>query len=423
MKADDIQTILLLTAHLDTNDASKPLTANEWGRLAAWLHAHKHTPADLQQAELRAAWQDKNISSERLAALLQRGSTLAIQQEKWQRNGLGIITRADPAYPQRLKKQLGNQAPPFFHTIGALPLANHGGGIAIVGSRNAPVADLARTQEIARGIAAAELITISGGARGVDETAMLAALDAGGYVIGILPDSLLKASTNRKWRSALQNGQLLLLSPWHPEAEFSVAHAMTRNRYLYSLADSAIVIHSGNTGGTISGAQENLKHRWVSLWINRSDDPAAANGALVAQGGQWLPAVADYRALLGTTATQESLFPDSVPVENQAVATPSAAETADDITPLAAAPAKKTRKKTPAALPAPAETLTLPDLYHTFLAALPEAFTAAALTAALEPAGISKSQQQAWLKRALADGVLEKKTRARKTCYCRVATS
>lgn len=32
---------------------------------------------------------------------------------------------------------------------------------------------------------------------------MLAALDAGGYVIGILPDSLLKASTSRKWRTAL----------------------------------------------------------------------------------------------------------------------------------------------------------------------------------------------------------------------------
>ena len=32
-----------------------------------------------------------------------------------------------------------------------------------------------------------------------------------------------------------------------------------------TLADSAIVIHSGHKGGTISGAQENLKHRWVSL--------------------------------------------------------------------------------------------------------------------------------------------------------------
>lgn len=265
MNPNDIQTILLLTAHLDKNDASKPLTAAEWGRLAAWLHAHKHTPVDLQQPGLLAAWQDPTISGERLTALLQRGNTLAIQQEKWQRNGLGIITRADPAYPQRLKKQLGNQAPPFFHAIGALPLANHNGGIAIVGSRNAPAADLARTQEIARGVAAAGLITISGGARGVDETVMLAALDAGGYVIGTLPYSLLKASTSRKWRAALQNSQLLLLSPWHPEAGFSAAHAMTRNRYLYTLADSAIVIHSGHKGGTISGAQENLKHRWVSL--------------------------------------------------------------------------------------------------------------------------------------------------------------
>ena len=37
------------------------------------------------------------------------------------------------------------------------------------------------------------------------------------------------------------------------------------------------------------------------------------------------------------------------------------------------------------------------------LNALPVAFTTA-----LEPAGISRSQQRAWLKRALADGTLER---------------
>ena len=72
------------------------------------------------------------------------------------------------------------------------------------------------------------------------------------------------------------NGQLLLLLPWHPEVGFTTAHAATRSRHLYILADSAIVIHSGHKGGTISGAQENLKQRWVSLWINRSDAPTAA---------------------------------------------------------------------------------------------------------------------------------------------------
>jgi len=57
---------------------------------------------------------------------------------------------------------------------------------------------------------------------------------------------------------------------------FITAHAATRSRHLYILADSSIVIHSGHKGGTISGAQENLKQRWVSLWINRSDAPTAA---------------------------------------------------------------------------------------------------------------------------------------------------
>lgn len=38
--------------------------------------------------------------------------------------------------------------------------------------------------------------------------------------------------------------------------------------------------------------------------MNRSDDPAAANAALVAQGGQWLPAAPDYRALPAAPAIE-----------------------------------------------------------------------------------------------------------------------
>ena len=410
------QAILLLTAHLDKHDATKPLSPAEWGRLAAHLHRHQHTPADLLQHALRDllnGWADKTVSIDRLEKLLQRGSGLAIALEKWQRAGLHIITRADTAYPQRLKKHLGASAPPFFHAIGNLALTNPPQALAVVGSRNANPADLNATAELARRAAQAHITINSGGARGVDEAAMCAALDAGGYSVGILPDNLLRASTSRKWRSALQAGQLLLLTA------FNSGNAMTRNRYIYTMSDAAAVIHAGQKGGTISGAGENLKHRWVPLWVKPCDDPAAANATLVAQGGHWLPADGDISALLATTASSQSSLPIESPPDNAASAAETAADAVSTQTELPGTPPaaekteKKPRRRNKKAAPELITTFTLPDLYQTFLAALPKdaEFGHTALLTQLKTLGIRRVQLLDWLKRAVAENILERKER------------
>ncbi|EHM55847.1 DNA-processing protein DprA [Cardiobacterium valvarum] len=422
------QAILLLTAHLDKHDAAKPLGPAEWGRLAAHLHRHQYTPADLLQRELPTlldGWTDKTVSIDRLEKLLQRGSGLAIALEKWQRAGLCILTRADSDYPQRLKKHLGASAPPFFHAIGNLALANPPQALAVVGSRNADPADIKITADLATRAAQAHITITSGGARGVDEAAMRAALDAGGYSVGILADSLLRASTDRKWRTALQAGQLLLLTTCHPEAAFNSGNAMARNRYIYTMSDAAAVIHAGPKGGTISGAGENLKHHWVPLWVKPSDDPTAANATLVAQGGHWLPADGDISALLATTASSQSSLPIESPPDNTAsvAAETVAAETPQDSAstqtelpgtpPAAEKTEKKPRRRNKKSAPELITTFTLPDLYQTFLAALPKdaEFGHTALLTQLKTLGIRRVQLLDWLKRAVAENTLERKER------------
>lgn len=60
---------------------------------------------------------------------------------------------------------------------------------------------------------------------------------------------------------------------------------MARNRYIYTLADQALVIDSAlKSGGTWTGAVENLKHGWVPLYV-RVPGEGAGNAALVADGG------------------------------------------------------------------------------------------------------------------------------------------
>lgn len=286
------QATLLLTSHFSkaSDKAIKPLTNTEWGRFALWLKEKSITPADLlmqDPQELLQEWQDKKISTERILALLKRGHSLALAMEKWQRAGLWILTRSDSEYPRSLKQHLQTTSPPVLFGCGNKALLSEG-GLAVIGSRNANEADLAFSYKVGEKAAEQGIAIISGGARGVDETAMLGALEQDGNAIGILADSLLKAAISSKWRQGLMEGRAVLLSPFYPEAGFNIGNAMARNKYIYCLANSALVVHSGKTGGTLSGAEENLKKAWVPLWVKPTEDKDAANADLVAKGGRWL---------------------------------------------------------------------------------------------------------------------------------------
>lgn len=315
----DSQAILLLTSHFvgKTQSDARPLSALEYNRLAYWLRDRELRPGDLLDTDTRkqlAEWSDDKIKSPRLQALLDRGMALAFATEQWQRAGLWIITRSDPDYPRDRFKKLGlKNAPPVLYGCGHRPLLGKG-GLAIVGSRDASDTDLAFTRQLAEQTALAGQSVVSGGAQGVDETAMLAALEKEGTVIGIPANDLLKTALSRKYRRALQNQQLVLLSPCIPEARFNAGNAMARNKFIYCLADAAVVVHSGTRGGTWTGALENLDAGWVPLWIKPNDDRDAGNRALVEKGGKWLDeAILEHgiEQLWGETPAVEPPYPQT----------------------------------------------------------------------------------------------------------------
>jgi predicted Rossmann fold nucleotide-binding protein DprA/Smf involved in DNA uptake len=317
------QAVLLLTTHLPKAaargvGAPRPLSAAEWGRFALGLKERGLAPEALlagDPAALLAGWGDQAVTGDRIRALLARGAVLALALERWQRAGLWVLIRSDPEHPERLKRLLKTESPPVLFGCGDRGLLQRG-GIAVVGSRDAGEDDLAFTTHLAGRIAAQGASLVSGGARGVDEAALLGALAAGGTAVGVLADSLLRTATSAKYRKGLMGNGLVLVSPFQPEAGFDAGNAMARNRYVYCLADAAVVIASGREqGGTWNGAVENLRHGWTPLWIKPSQDTGSGNAELVRRGARWLPPGDPELAALaqpGPPSLQEerSLFDD-----------------------------------------------------------------------------------------------------------------
>jgi predicted Rossmann fold nucleotide-binding protein DprA/Smf involved in DNA uptake len=115
--------------------------------------------------------------------------------------------------------------------------------------------------------------------------AMQSASEIGGVIAGVLADSLLRASTQRANREGLLAGQLVLISPYHPEAGFNAGNAMARNRVIYALAGHALVVQAEQgKGGTWAGATENLREHWVPLLVRQSTE-VPGNAELMRRGG------------------------------------------------------------------------------------------------------------------------------------------
>lgn len=303
--------ILLLTVSLGKSDdaTSKPLSVNEWAQFAAWLRDCDLQPEVLLQhgwSDLLSGWTDRAITLPRIESLLGRSVALALHLEKWERAGLRVLTRADAEYPPLFKERLRSNSPPVLFVSGNTSLLNNG-GIAIVGSRNATEEDRKFTYDFADQASTQGYSIVSGGARGIDQSAMLGALEKEGTAVGVLSSRLLADASSAKYRKYIMSGDLTLISPFNPEAGFNVGNAMGRNRYIYCLANAAVVINCDlNKGGTWKGAIENLKARWrIPLWVKENHQPDSGNRELVERGGQWLPEVlTDMRVLLDGNQTK-----------------------------------------------------------------------------------------------------------------------
>ncbi|WP_025095055.1 DNA-processing protein DprA [Acinetobacter soli] len=290
MQYDEImQATMLLCCYFNKNEVKnfKPLSGLEYSKLAQWLYQNKWSPADLlsQTDEILTEWDDPKgkITAERIKQLLGRGVSMSFALEKWTKQGIWVISRVSEFYPKAIKKHLGEQRPPILFGLGNQQLLNQA-GLGFVGSRSISENDEVFAADKAKQAVEEGYTIISGGAKGVDQAAMRAALEYGGQSIGILADGIYTNETRRIFLNYLRQGTLVLISPFFPEAGFSVGSAMARNKFIYTMSEAVIVVKSDKEkGGTWTGAKENLNKKWVPLLVR--DIAEEGNQALIQMGG------------------------------------------------------------------------------------------------------------------------------------------
>lgn len=162
--------------------------------------------------------------------------------------------------------------------------------VAIVGSRKPSAYGREVTEQLAGDLATAGCIIVSGLALGIDGIAQRAALEAGGIVIGVIPNELPDISPQTNYKLAMniiKNGGAIL-SEWK-KGDGKVVNRwsfLERNRLVSGLADAVIITEAAERSGTLNTAAHALSQgRDVFAVPGNITSPLSAGcNALLKQG-------------------------------------------------------------------------------------------------------------------------------------------
>jgi predicted Rossmann fold nucleotide-binding protein DprA/Smf involved in DNA uptake len=294
LMSDDGAVVAMFCLHLGLNGGDEPvaapLTLREWNALERKIHdsevRYPRALLGLSVVDLAQHLGLVAAEGERIAQLLGRGGSLALELEHLAASGIWCVTRLDDAYPSRLRNTLKHQAPPVLFGAGEFEIFQKP-SVAIVGSRNLDESGESFARSLGKLCAGHSVAVISGGARGTDRVAMQAALEFGGHAVGILADSLVRTIRQPDVREFVTDGRLVLLTPYRPDNGFSVGAAMGRNKIIYGAADYAVVVSSDyQKGGTWAGAVETLTAAWCPVFVRSGANVAPGNSELINKGAQ-----------------------------------------------------------------------------------------------------------------------------------------
>lgn len=164
--------------------------------------------------------------------------------------GICFITRMDYDYPKRLLRFMGEGAPWFLFYTGNKKLLEADSFLGIVGTRYPSGKGYVTSEFFARKAAEHDTVVVSGGAKGIDEAAHIAAMEEGSTII-IVPSGQTFYRGMKKIRRRFKSANHLLLSEFPPGQPGTRSTPVQRNRTVAALSDALLVVETGTSGGTL----------------------------------------------------------------------------------------------------------------------------------------------------------------------------
>ena len=245
--------------------------------------------------QLMARFGSAEAALEALPALARRGGGKPLKparrsavEEEWRRTedaGAAFLFLGEPDYPAPLAEI--ESAPPALALRGNISLA-HRRCVAIVGARNASAAAIRFTRELAGELSRADLVVVSGLARGIDAAAHTGAL-AGG-TIGVIAggiDVKWPPENNALHDELYERGLVLAEQPFGMEPR--APHFPRRNRIISGLALGTVVMEAApKSGSLITARMANEQGREVMAIPGFPLDPRARGCNGLIRGGATL---------------------------------------------------------------------------------------------------------------------------------------
>jgi DNA processing protein len=147
--------------------------------------------------------------------------------------------------------------------------------VAVVGTRKPSSMGEARARRLARELARAGVVVVSGLARGIDTQALTAAIDAAGRVVAVIGTPLDRAypAENRRLQERIYHDHLLI-SQFAPGQQVFQSNFPVRNRLMAALSDATVIVEAGESSGTFHQAVACKRlGRWLFIARSVVDDP------------------------------------------------------------------------------------------------------------------------------------------------------
>ena len=198
-----------------------------------------------------------------------------------------VVTLIDDTYPPLLKEI--PDPPLVLHFRGDVSLLART-SIAVVGSRRASPYGVNAAAHLAKQLASADIVIVSGLARGIDAAAHHAALDAGGTTIAVLGtgiDVVYPRGNARLFQRIEEHG--LIVSEFPPGSPPLPIHFPIRNRVISGLTQGTVIVEATARSGSLITAR---------MAAEQNRDVFAVPGSIFAAGSEGTHRLIQYGAKL-----------------------------------------------------------------------------------------------------------------------------